>query len=345
MEDFLKKQYTPICYLATNIGDIAIFSLSVKEFEFIGNQGQRLNTYDYMNIFIQHSCHKKDVLIDNLYKPQTTTLSLSETKEIADEYKEEIARLWLEKNDYLYTKTISSIIDGVTEIKQTDEIEYPKNSNETHQEYLHRIHSAKLKMWTQEISNKLGYIPKFNNIIDIGNQVNLATKLSKSIKALTTLKPVKSNDSEKKLNKQIESVFTNNPQTITNDNLSKLIEINSQMAEFLINSNSLQTDISNQIKSSTDVSINSAKENKKISLFVLFITIVGIIIPLYTNYSSNNANSVYMKKIEEGLNSINHSIKENNEDNQTIKKLKEDMDSIVNYNKILVEEIKKIKSK
>jgi hypothetical protein len=359
--DTLNKR-EPYQIIDTSIGQIALFGLTVGESNNIKKdlktELQNSNADTYMTSFVKYTCHKVDALIDSKFKPQECTLTQEEISTLNTNDLDKIAKLYIDNNEYLFRKSklkTEKNGDGVNVISlEYEDVEFPKQQNETDREYLFRL------MVEQENKLKASFEKSFGSISNFSKQVqknmlgtySIGEQLSKTIKNFQTFNIPKveplsvSVEPRFDLDKLTAQISENRlrPFNDISDRLDNLIDVNAQSIEFMIEANKLQNRIAEEIKGSSDTSTRLSKRNIFISLIVLFVGVLSFVFSIYTVRVSNNSSDKYIEKIVTGLDKIDKSINNENVINQKrLNDLEKNLDSVMKQNLILQKELKNLK--
>jgi hypothetical protein len=355
----------PYKIIQSNIGDLAIFSLTIRDKinieEKFDNNLDEVETDEYISEFVRYACHKKEVLEESQEKPPEITLKEEDIKLLTDNDLELISRIYIENNEYLFKKAIKETKKGEDGIDVNStkygEVIFPKNEDENYREYLLRLEVGYLKRISESFKNSFGNLTSFSkgiqeslkNTISIGEQLNKSLKAAQSFNR-PSVKPIFS--TPKFINEDfVVKPVKNNliPIKEIAERLDQLVEINSESTKFMIEANKLQTRIAEEIKESNNSSTRLSKINILIALIVLVVSILSFAFSIYTVRNSNNNNTQNIEKAINELKSINERIGNNNRNFDQVREqliiLENQVDSISNKNKELEKELKILKSK
>lgn len=348
--------------LETSIGKIAVFGLTVGEQNSIKkdlkSELQDSDAEKFILTFVKYTCHKIDNLDDSKLKPQIVTLNQEDINSFNTNDLEEISKLYIENNEYLFRKSnlkTEKNEEGITVISMEYEgIEFPKLENETYREYLFRL------MVEQENKLKKSFESSFGSISNFSKQIqksmlgtfSLGEQLSKTIKTFQSLNIPKieplsvSVQPRFDLDKLTTQISENRlrPFNDLSEKLDELIDVNAESIEFMIEANKLQNRIAEEIKGSSDTSTRLSKRNIKISLIVLFVGILSFVFSIYSVRVSNKSSDGYTEKIVLGLDKIDKSIiNENAINKRRLNDLENSLDSLIKQNSILQHELNILK--
>jgi predicted PurR-regulated permease PerM len=235
-----------------------------------------------------------------------------------------------------------------------EDIEFPKHENETYCQYLFRLTVEKENKLMESFENSFGNISNFSKQIQSGifGAFSLGEQLSKTIKAaqsinISKVKPISvsvqpSLDLDKLTNQISENRLK--PFNDLSDKLDKLIDLNADSIQFMIEANNLQTKIAEEIKGSSDTSTRLSLRNIYIALIVLFVSTLSFVFSIYSVRESNKSSEKYIDKVITGLDKIDKSIKDENLSNQKrLNDLENRLDTVIKHNLILQQELDKLK--
>lgn len=351
--------------ISTSIGEILLFKLSVGDtsniIDELKNKIQNSTADEYIKIFIKYVCYKKEDLADYVLKPDKPLLTDTDINKFSVTDIENIAKTYIENNEYLFRKAKFETNDSDSNIRISrliyGDIEYPKMETESYKDYLFRLQINQRKKLEESLKNSIGDISNFSKNLqkNIFGTFSLGEKLANSIKLANIapdpiIKPVISKINSSELKKNAEQIAENKAQPFKDfsDKLDKLVDITAESIQFMIEANKLQTKIAEEIKSSSDSSTTFSKGNILISVVVLIVGILSFCFSVYTVRVSNESNTQYVNSIIEELKTLNKTYDSNsveiNSTNIRVEKILKELDSLRLENRKLNFRIKQINS-
>lgn len=363
----------PIGIIDSTIGPLVIFDLSLKNqieiYNTFNNDLEKVNPNQFMQVFIGQACHKQSTLDEKLSKPKGITLQKNEINNLHFDDFENIAKLYLEKNEYLYkeSKTTSK---KDTEDRDVISLEYgaiihSKKEEESYHEYLLRLMILEKKRNEELFRNSFGKFTEFSKSLQksITQNLTIGDQLSKLIKSVQSInipkvEPIIVKQPERDFSKlitprpdlQLVTMHEVSSQVDTiSGKLESLIEVSAEYVQFIIEANRIQTRIAEEVKKSSDSSTKFAKNNTRISVIVLIVAILSFIFGIISMLGSNKSNKRITKDIVESIDTLNKNISNSNRSyldyNKKMNEIQFQLDSLKAENKTLLEDLKKIKSR
>ena len=359
----------PIDRVETNIGILSIFSISVGDqkslLEKLGASIKECSPQAFIKNFAIFACYPEVNLKDRKYKPDKPVLSLEDIEKLTEVELEDIAKAYVKGNEYLFKKHEfkKKINDKDEEVhfSEYNEIEHPKEDNESYIHYLHRLsclegetQKERIKSIVDSLTNLNGFSKSLSS--GIAKNLILGESLTKSLEAArniprveissvsTPSKHIDWGDIERKKEKVRREPFEDLAQR-----LDQLIDSSIQASEFMIETNRIQTGIATEIKTGGDATDRHAKKNIKLTNVVIALTVVGLLFTAWSNLSgvsfSENQQAVfksYTSEISDALAMSSNQTVVNNSASREI--LKEILNSLTQLNKNLTDSRTELKT-
>ncbi len=357
------ERMKPLGIISSSIGEIAIFELSlndqIKISNTLNNKLESANLPVFISAFITQTCHKKVILDESLSKPTIPSLSPQEISALTFEDLDNIVKLFLERNEYLYKESQTSTrkdSDGRNIVTITyGQTKYPKEKNENYQEYLFRLSILEEKRNFDLMQKSLGPMTEFSKSLQnsITQNLTFGEQLSKTLKSFQSIKIPKV---EPLIPRQPEIDYSKllkpEPQILTiievSSKIDTLIDISAEYVQFIIEANKIQTGISEEIKRSSDSASKYSRSNITISWTILIISLLSLIYGISTTVLSNKSNKLVFKEIVNRFDTLiknaSNSQKYYLDNNQKMDNLKSQLDSLKSGNQKLQRELIKFKS-
>jgi len=366
--DFIK----PIGTLNSSIGELAIFDLTLSNqneiYKAFKNDLEKVDQSQFMKVFVGQTCHKRESLDEKLSKPKGTSLSENEISQLHSEDFENIAKLYLEKNEYLFkeSQTITSKDsknNDVISLKYGDVI-HPKSEVENFQEYLLRLMVLEKKKNDELVRQTINKFTDFSKGLQnsIKQNLTIGEQLSKAIKSfqavnIPKVEPIFVKKSERDFSKLVTprpdlQLITMKEVSSQIDSISGKLEsiagISAEYVQYTIEANNIQTKIAEEVKKSSDTATKFAKVNVRVSVIVLIVTILSFIFGIFTMLNSNKSNMRMVNEIVNRFDTLNKNISNSNKYNQDyknqIQEIKFQLDLLKLENKKLQDNPKKTKN-
>jgi hypothetical protein len=321
----------PINKIKTEIGDLYIFCLRGKEMLEIENQLSKskksiddFKEKELLQLYLPYFIHlKKDLVGDDLKRPENYTLTDKAINTLSNKELEDIAKMFLEENDYL-TKNID------------------REKEKTNIEYFYKvileedkIHKETFKKLSSVFSPNLS-----NNIlktIRIGDKLKNISTLSKSLSFQRDLIPkvdieIPKIDIEEMVRKKEERRIA--PFKELSSKMDDMIEAENKTVSFMDDMYNTQIGMATELKNSSDSANKNSILNIIFTIIIIFLTIISFVYPIWFNNDSS--------KIIETNNSINKRLetlieisrKQTKLYNQKINKLKLEIDNLKAKNNV-----------
>jgi hypothetical protein len=301
--DLLKVKYQAT--IDTSIGLLCLFPISA------GGQSELLKSLDttivetdpkeYLKKLIIYVCFPKDQLKEGEYKPDVLILLPEEVNGLSEKELEDIAQAYVSNNEYLFKKNEfhkKKNADG-KEVHHSvyTEIEHPQNDEENFIDYLHRLACIEQDKQRERMSSILSSMPKLDSFSkalsgDIAKNIMFGNSIAdsfKSVRAAHNLEitpvrsPLESIDwAEIERNKER---VRRQPFDELAQRLDKLINSSSQASEFMVEANRIQTEIATEIKAGGDITDRHARNNIKLSVLVIVLTVSGLVVSGWSTIS------------------------------------------------------------
>lgn len=397
INDLLKVK--PRATVDTSIGKLCIFSISVGGqrdlLKSLSASIKETDSLEYLKKLLTYVCYPLNDLKDGEYKPDNPVLTLEIIDELSGEELEDIAKEYVLNNEYLFKKhefRKKKDADGkeVHYSVYTD-IEYPRHDGESYIDYLHRLSCLEQDKQNKRMKSILDSLPNVGSFskalsggiaknLMLGDSITNSIKLAKAaqnVEFTTRPSPLESIDwAEIERNKER---VRREPFNDLAQRLDELIHSSNQASEFMVEANKIQTEIAAEIKAGGDTTDRHARNNIKLSVIVIILTVSGLVITGLSTISgvsfskqqqqslnsyasdlsksmaanskavekSGNESQVVLKEILSALNKLNGNLVNNKE---SISEMNKEIESLKNSNeqykrkiKELNNEIKKIK--
>lgn len=362
--DFLKN-IKPYEIIDTSIGKLAIFDITLNEKtkieDELNNNLQNSNGKEYLTALVKFACHKEKALEQSQSKPPERTLSDEEIKNLDEKDFEQIAKIYIENNEYLNKESIQKTKKDEKGVNvnytKYGAIVLPKKENENYQAYLLRLEIEYNNKISESFKKSFGNIASFSkgiqesirNTISFGEQLNQSLKEAQAIR-IPKVEPIIPKSPMLDMEKLTAQIAENRERPFKElaERLDQLINITTESTKFMIEANKLQTRIAEEIKGSSNTSTKLSKINILIALIVLLLSIMSFAFSIYTVRISNKSNNVNIERAIKGLNTINETIKTDKEHFDLVSKrlntLEHKLDSIKNRNVEIEKELKQLKN-
>lgn len=335
----LKKlaQHEPFKIIPTGIGEVGVFSISVKGSIGFSKQQNDDNKYcsdiEFAKNFFPFIIWPKSSFVEGKFKPSEPLFSSNDIEILNDTERELIAEIFLNNSEYLYRRQESVSekgSDNVTRVHfEFKEVTRPRNHNETNVAYLQRIYreheKEQMKMFRDNIKSIL---PGFHLSDAINRDLYSTNALGENLKNM--FKPIypgfKSlmSDSLLSIPSKIEHTpsipsFSSSPLASLPKNfkglsekLDELIGISAQTTEYIVEMNKIQNQVLSELTQSGQSSLLLAAKSIKINLLVLLISLSSVFIAIYSacttsreNHILHQQNADHQKKLLTTLDNIN----------------------------------------
>lgn len=320
-EELLKAlKNLPIAEIDTQIGRLILYSLT------FGAQSQmrsalikpipELTSQVFMRELIKHICYPASSVNEDKDQPAITILTDTQVNNLSDGDFERIASAYLLNNEYLYSEPIDQITtatNGDTSIIIND-IKYPKLENETSVDYLHRLCGIKQHADEQSNARMIKVFRHFSNDLarDIRDTFTMGETLRKAVRPLIPTS----------IESQPVNLATNDIATLARQNqernlkplndladkLDKLIDNTSLAANFMVESNEVQTSIAEELKVSGDKAASYSRANLNISILIIILTVVSIGFPVFVYFQARRDSALQAVQTEKYVKSITTAI-------------------------------------
>lgn len=339
--DLANIPYKPFGCINTTIGELCIFSISAgNEEELYQELYKPINeceTTIFMRKFVSYICYPKDSLKEGQNKPNKPLLTDEDILSLTDDDLEAIAKLYIENNEYLFKKLAfkkDKNDQGLTVVSpEYSEVEYPKNENENYTQYLLRLNIEKKEKHKRQAEKMFSGINSFSNALEnsIKNTLSLGNSLKKTVESIRPVSmanimpgPPSSKIADILNLERMKEEMRLRPFNDLAERLDQLINASAQAVEFMIEANQIQTRIAGEIKLSSDGTTKYSKRNILLTVVVILLTALGIIFSAYTNFKSDRNNQI-------------NRVEDRNNVNLLIENLKKINDSIINNERLKIE--------
>lgn len=323
----LLKQEAYAC-IETSIGELCVFSINVKgQNELrkkLDTSPEDCDPTDFIRNLCVYICFPKDSLKEEKYKPDDPVLTDEDVSKLTEDDLEKIAGIYIENNEYLFKKLEfkkkKNEKGETVNYGEYNEIEHPRNKNETNISYLYRLSILEMQKHKKQMEDM------FKSVSGLGN---FSSKLTDSIKntltmgdslrkALESIRPINMPElrpiEREPLNIDFAKIERDKeerrlqPFNELSNRLDQLIESSVQASEFMIEANKIQTRIASEIKASGDLTDKHARKNIVLSSIVIALTAIGLSLTAYAFISGNRFNEYQQEYLENSANEIINSL-------------------------------------
>ncbi|MBS4049913.1 MAG: hypothetical protein KGZ69_01765 [Methylomonas sp.] len=308
----------PYTCISTTIGELCIFSITVgNQIELHSDLGKPISECDpieYVKNLTRYICFPKNVLINGKYKPEKPILTSKDVDCLTNYDLEQISKSYIQNNEYLTKELILKRKENEEKTISSEygDVKLPQGDGESFIDYLTRaarIYDEKQMSRFDNIYSSFPKITAFSSPLEGG--INNISSLGQSIRktldgiypshsTLNTLKTPDINIAD--LEKSITDSARKNeerrlaPFNELNFRLDQLLDASSQTVNFLVSANEINTRIAEEIKSSSDESTKLTKQNIRLTVFVITLTTISVITPIYTFHASNSDSNIQDEK-------------------------------------------------
>ena len=320
--------------IETSIGELCVFSINVKgQTELHKKLDTSLEDCipaDFIRNLCVYVCFPKDSLKEEKYKPDNPVLTVEDVSKLTEDELEKIAGIYIENNEYLFKKPEfkkkKNQKGETVNYREYNEIEHPRNEDETNISYLYRLSILEIEKRRKQLEDM------FKSFSGLGS---FSSKLTDSIKntltmgdslrkAMESIRPIKMPELRPKERESFNIDFAKierdkeerrlQPFNELSNRLDVLIESSVQASKFMIEANEIQTRIASEIKASGDLTDKHARKNIWLSGIVIVLTAIGLFLTTYAFISGNSFNEKQQDNLQNSAKTIVNSltdIKEN----------------------------------
>jgi hypothetical protein len=320
ISQILKQQ--PIGVVDTKAGKLLLYSMTVSaQIELkkdIQKPIDQCEPIAYLRKLAKYICFPDSSVDGGKERPKEVILSDEDTYKLSDEDLENIAKLYLSQNDYLYHESVrkTSPIDGggtgVT-IKKGD-IKYPKLEGESDVLYLHRLSGIEEHRQEELISGITFPFRHFS--ANLNKNLKETFTMGETLKqSINTVRPSSLDSYVTKIpNIDIAALARQKeerqlkPIREMASKLDKLIELSSLASDFMVKTNELQAGIAEELKESGDKAAVFSKANLFLTIVVIVLTIFSISFSIFVYYQARNDSIAQTKQTDRYVTSITSAI-------------------------------------
>lgn len=302
--------YKSFCSINTSIGELYLFDISAGDQEKLFPLLEKKSEPElFMKEMLIYICFPKNSLKEGGNKPDKPILTKNDIEKLSKDEIEQISQKYLENNEYLYKKTIEKTAknsQGVNVLSfDYGEIKYPKKDNESYVQYLYRLATLDLQKLKDDIKRLT--LNFSSNVLDsIKKTETLGDSIRQSLGEIRPFHFAAVHDEVKlqtpKLPKfePIKSPFIE-----VEKRLSELVETSARTAEFIIKMNETQVQIAGELKNSGDNASYFAKRNIKLNCVIISITLLSLLISLFSAYGSLKVSKTGTMAITQAFQKLN----------------------------------------
>lgn len=311
----------PYGNVSSSIGELAVFSLSFRDWQQLykdfATPLDKLTPIEFIKGLIHYVCFPADKLLEGRYKPDKPLLENDTIASLSADDLNAIAKLYIENNNYLFKRlafrTSRNEKGELISTQEYGEIEHPKEEHEDYVSYLLRLSINDERKQKERFKEIATGFSNFSSVL--GNSIKSTLAWGDSLKkTIENTRPssiasyVSPEFSIPKIDwTEIEKQREANRLRPFNNlaaKLDQLIDTSTQATEFTIEANELQAKIANEIKSSSDETSKFSRTNIRLNGVVIFLTIAGIAIALYTQWKATADGIELRNEIQSNVNLI-----------------------------------------
>jgi len=346
--------------ITTAIGEICVFGITCggeeQLYKDLGKPISECEPTDFIRKLVRHICFFEPSLKEGKYKPDKPLLTNDDISSLTNDDMEAIAKLYVENSEYLFKKlmwkTKKDNEGKAVQHSEYGEIEYPQNQDETYTQYLTRLYIKKEEKRKKQMEKMLRGFQAFSSPLEnsIKNTLAWGDYLNRTMESMQTVQPLSLRVVEPKVPeidwKKIEEKNLKPFKELSN-RLDKLIDASVQTTKFMVKTNEIQTEIAAEIKLSGDDTRKFSKKNIGLTCVVIFLTIINLMVFVYSVWRSNNDGHAQwletqknVNLIVEKLTDINNSIVMNKSlrtENENLKRQTSEQAKIVDEMKNLIQ--------
>jgi hypothetical protein len=301
----------PVAKFDSRFGKWYIFDFTPKTQRDLHKQlGKSFNEADpvsFLKNLMKAVCYLEVDLVDGKFRPDgNSSIDKNDIDKLNREELEKFAATYIENNEDLFRETKSKTRKnerGNTEFyEELGEIKHPRKENESSIDYLHRlaiIEEKKQQEQSEMIAKSMGSITGFSGKLteSIKNSLRMGESIQKRMESIRP--PIV--ESFRPIRPDIVDIITQQERARLRpfDDLSKkldeLIDSSAQVADFIVETNIIQTGIAQELKSSGDISLKFSKINIIISLFIIFLTFCSLLMT-YSGLKNSNQNELSSRR-------------------------------------------------
>ncbi|RTE64247.1 hypothetical protein EH243_18335 [Amphritea opalescens] len=319
--------------IVTSIGELCVFGINAKrQIELHKNLNSSLGDCipaDFIRNLCVYICFPKDRLKEEKYKPDKPILTNEDVSKLTEDELEKIAGIYIDNNEYLFKKREfkekKNEKGEIVNYEEYNEIEHPRNEEETNISYLYRLsilEKEKYKKHMEDMFKSVSGIDSFSsNLTDsIKNTLTMGDSLSNAMESIRAtsmpkLRPIERESLRKDFAKKERDKEERRLQPFNelSNRLDQLIESSVQASDFMVEANKIQTQIASEIKVSGDLTDKHSRKNILLSVIVITLTVIGLSLTAYAFISGNKFNEYQQQNLESSAKEIVNSLLDINE--------------------------------
>lgn len=174
--------------IGTSIGELYLFSISGRNksdlYKSLGERIENCSPEKFVREFSKYVCYPKDSLLEGECKSESVVLTDEDIRKLELLDLDNISKLFIEKNKYLYTGRIEK-----HSCDEEGKAVHPKEDSESYTEYLHRLFilevKEKKKQYAKMAKSALGVPLAYQNFGDtIARTFSMRDALSKEFESI-----------------------------------------------------------------------------------------------------------------------------------------------------------------
>ena len=328
--DLLKVK--SIATVPTSIGVLSLFEMTMgsqfKLSKALGSPIKEKSPEEYFKNLMIYVYYPEEKLKEKAYKPDEPMLSIDDINILNNDELEELAKIYLDKNEYLYNKDEFDNVanDKGEEVSRSEynEIEYPKNEGESCIHYLHRLSSIaeeKRKDRMQSIVGTMPNLGSFSKSLSGGIATNLmhGESLSKALDSVRTIPKIEMSSIQAELEAIDWDAIGKNKEKVRREpfddlaqRLDRLITSSKEATKFLIKANELQVQTATEIKHGGDLTDKHTRRNIRLTIIAIFLTVVGLFLTVWSNFSGVTFSDTQQDMLKSYISEISKSLASSN---------------------------------
>lgn len=323
----LLKQKAYAC-IQTSLGELCVFGINSKNQTDLQKDLEtpikNCLPADFIRNLCVYICFPKGSLKEEKYKPDNPVLTIENVKKLTEDELEKIAGIYIDNNEYLFKtlefKKKKNDKGEIVNYGEYNEIEHPRNEEETNISYLYRLsvlEIEKRKKRMEDMFKSVSGLGNFSSALtdSIKNTLTMGDSLSKAMESIRPIHMPELRQIEREAFnmdfakiEQAKEERRLQPFNGLADRLDQLIESSVQASEFMIEANKIQTSIASEIKASGDLTDKHSRKNIWLSGVVITLTVFGLILTAYALISGNRINEYQQEKLEQSAKEIVNSL-------------------------------------
>lgn len=319
----LLKQEAYAC-IETSIGELCVFGINMKGqtelHKNLDSSQEDCIPVDFIRNLCVYVCYPKDNLKEEKYKPDKPILTNEDVSELTEDELEKIAGIYIDNNEYLFKKLEfkkkKNEKGEIVNYGEYNEIEHPRNEEETNISYLYRLSILEIEKHKKQMEDMFKSVSGMgsfsSNLADsIKNTLTMGDSLSKAMESIRPISIPELHPIERepfnidfaKIERDKEERRLQ-PFNEVSNRLDQLIGSSVQASEFMIEANKIQTRIASEIKVSGDLTDKHSRKNILLSGIVITLTVIGLSLTAYAFISGNKFNEYQQENLENSAKEI-----------------------------------------